>query len=218
VSAARTPAADEDLRPGPARRIGVLISGRGSNLKAILAACSEGRIPAPVGLVVSNVADAAGLEHARREGVRSAVVDHRDSATREEHDRKMVARLREEGVDLVCLAGYMRLLSPWFVRQFRGRVLNIHPSLLPAFPGLHGQRQAVRHGVKVSGCTVHLVDEDLDTGPIILQKAVPVEDDDDEEALSARILAMEHRLYPEAIRLFCEDRITVRGRTVHIRK
>jgi phosphoribosylglycinamide formyltransferase-1 len=197
-------------------RIGALISGRGSNLAAILAARAEGRIPAPVVLVVSSVAGAAGLDHARRHGVRAAVVEPAASRTREEHDRRVTALLREEGVTLVCLAGYMRLLSPWFVREFRGRILNVHPSLLPAFPGLHAQRQALRHGAKVSGCTVHFVDEGLDSGPIVLQSAVEVAEDDDEESLSARILQAEHRTYPEAVRLFCEGRLTVEGRRVRI--
>jgi len=199
------------------QRIGALISGRGSNLAAILQASAAGRIPAPVALVVSNVAGAPGLDHARRAGVRHEVIDHRGSAGREEHDRTVAALLDDAGVTLVCLAGYMRLLSPWFLGRYRGRVLNIHPSLLPAFPGLHAQRQALRHGAKVTGCTVHIVDEGLDSGPIVLQAAVPVEADDDEEALSARILRQEHRIYPEAIRLFCEDRLEVIGRTVRIR-
>jgi len=199
-------------------RLGALISGRGSNLAALLAACADGRIPAPMAIVISNVAEAPGLEHARRAGVRCEVVDHQASASREEHDRKVAALLREESVSLVCLAGYMRLLSPWFIREFAGRILNIHPSLLPAFPGLHAQRQALRHGAKVSGCTVHLVDEGLDSGPIVLQTAVPVEEGDDEEALSERILRAEHQTYPEAVRLFCTGRISVDGRTVHIRR
>ena len=198
-------------------RIGALISGRGSNLAAILAARQAGRIPAPISLVVSNVPDAPGLEHARGHGVRCEVVDHRDSKKREEHDRKVATLLHEEAITLVCLAGYMRLLSPWFVREFAGRILNIHPSLLPAFPGLHAQRQALEHGARISGCTVHVVDEGLDSGPILLQAAVEVRDDDDEESLSARILEAEHRAYPEAVRLFCEDRIVVDGRRVRIR-
>ncbi|MGD8377369.1 MAG: phosphoribosylglycinamide formyltransferase, partial [Acidobacteriota bacterium] len=173
-------------------RIAALISGRGSNLAAILEACDSGLVPAPVVLVVSNVPEAPGMEHARKRGVRCEVVDHRESASREEHDGKVAALLREERVTLVCLAGYMRLLSAGFVREFGGRILNIHPSLLPAFPGLHAQRQAVKHGVKISGCTVHLVDEGLDSGPIVLQATVRVLDDDDEDSLSARILEAEH--------------------------
>ena len=199
-------------------RIAALISGRGSNLAAILAACAEGRIPVPMVLVVSNVLGASGLDHARRHGVRCEVVDHHESASRQRHDARVAALLREERVTLVCLAGYMRLLSPWFVREFHDRILNIHPSLLPAFPGLDAQRQALRHGVVVSGCTVHFVDEGLDSGPIILQTPVEVAGDDDEASLSARILEAEHRTYPEAVRLFCEDRLTVDGRRVHIRR
>jgi phosphoribosylglycinamide formyltransferase-1 len=206
-----------EARGGGGHRIGVLISGRGSNLAAILAACTDGRIPSPVAMVVSNIAGAGGLDHARKAGVPHQVVNHKESASREEHDRKVAAVLEEAGVTLVCLAGYMRLLSPWFVGRFRNRILNIHPSLLPSFPGLHAQRQALRHGVKVSGCTVHLVDEDLDAGPIILQAAVPVRNDDDEDSLSARILEQEHKAYPAAVSLFCNDRIVVEGRRVFLR-
>jgi len=195
-------------------RIAALISGRGSNLAAILEACDSGLIPAPMVLVVSNVPDAPGLEHARKRGVRTEVVDHRDSSSREEHDEKVAALLREERATLVCLAGYMRLLSSAFVREFTGRIVNIHPSLLPAFPGLHAQRQAVRHGTKISGCTVHFVDERLDSGPIILQATVRVLDDDDEDSLSARILEAEHRAYPAAVKMFCEDRLQIEGRRV----
>jgi phosphoribosylglycinamide formyltransferase-1 len=197
--------------------VGVLISGRGSNLAALLAACADGRVPSPVAMVVSNVEDAPGLDHARKAGVLHTVVDHRKSPSREEHDRKVAAVLEEAGVTLVCLAGYMRLLSPWFVDRFRHRILNIHPSLLPSFPGLHAQRQALRHGVKITGCTVHLVDEDLDAGPIVLQAAVPVLDGDDEDALSARILEQEHRIYPEALALFCSGKVEVQDRLIRLR-
>jgi len=198
-------------------RIGVLISGRGSNLAALLAASQDGRVPSPIAMVVSNVADAPGLDHARKAGVPFQVVDHRRSSTRQEHDKKVADVLEATGITLVCLAGYMRLLSPWFVQRFPDRILNIHPSLLPAFPGLHAQRQALRHGVKVTGCTVHLVDEHLDAGPIILQKAVPIEDQDDEQALSARILEQEHLLYPEALSLFCHNRVEVKHQKIHLR-
>ena len=196
--------------------IGVLISGRGSNLLAILEARAAGRLPAPVVLVLSNVPEAAGLAHARAHGVPTAVVDHRASASREEHDRALAEHLRRAGVTVVCLAGYLRLLSPGFIREFSGRILNIHPSLLPSFRGLHAQRQALARGVRVSGCTVHVVDEGLDSGPILLQSAVPVEADDDEERLSARILAAEHQLYPEALRLFCSDRFTIAGAVARV--
>ncbi len=193
-------------------RIGVLLSGRGSNLAALLAACRDGRVPSPIAMVVSNVPDAPGLDHARVAAVPFQVVDHRESSTREEHDRKVAEILEGAGITLICLAGYMRLLSPWFVKRFSNRILNIHPSLLPAFPGLHAQRQALRHGVKITGCTVHLVDEHLDAGPIILQSAVPVHDNDDEDTLSARILEQEHILYPKALSLLCEGNIHLRSR------
>jgi phosphoribosylglycinamide formyltransferase-1 len=193
----------------PDHRIGVLISGRGSNLAALLQAFADGRVPSPIVAVVSNVPGAPGLEHARKAGVPVHEVDHRHSRTRQEHDRKVAEILEGAGVTLVCLAGYMRLLSPWFIRRFPERILNIHPSLLPAFPGLHAQRQALEHGVKISGCTVHLVNEDLDAGPILLQAPVPVQEDDTEDSLSARILEQEHRLYPEALALLCHDRVRV---------
>lgn len=188
------------------RTLGVLISGRGSNLQAILDAIREGRLNARVGVVVSNVGSAPGLERARKAGIPTVVLSHKDFASREAYDEALIERLRAHEVDLVCLAGFMRLLSPVFVRAFPGRILNVHPSLLPAFPGLHAQRQALEHGVKVTGATVHLVDEELDHGPILLQRAVPVLEGDDEESLSARILEQEHQIYPEAIALVL-DRI-----------
>jgi phosphoribosylglycinamide formyltransferase-1 len=169
-------------------------------------------------MVVSNIPDAPGLDHARRAGVPFQVVDHRQSNTREEHDRKVAEVLDGAGINLICLAGYMRLLSPWFVKHFPESILNIHPSLLPSFPGLHAQRQALRHGVKITGCTVHLVDENLDAGPIVLQKAVPIHEDDTEQTLSARILEQEHHLYPQALSLFCEGRAEVKNNKVHVLK
>jgi phosphoribosylglycinamide formyltransferase-1 len=186
------------------RTLGVLISGRGSNLQAILDAVRQGELDARVGIVVSNVATAPGVARAEEAGVPTAVIDHKRFSSREEFDQAVVDELRRHEVDLVCLAGFMRLLSPLFIRAFPGRILNIHPALLPAFPGLHAQRQALEHGVKVSGCTVHIVDEELDHGPIVQQTAVPVGDDDTEETLSARILKEEHRAYPKAIRLMLE--------------
>ena len=186
------------------RTLGVLISGRGSNLQAILDAIRGGKLDARVGVVVSNVEGAPGLERARAACVPTEVLSHKDYASRERYDEALVERLHAHDVDLVCLAGFMRLLSPVFVRAFRGRILNVHPSLLPSFPGLYAQRQALEHGVKVTGATVHLVDEELDHGPILLQSAVPVLEDDDEESLSARILEQEHRIYPEAIALVLE--------------
>lgn len=197
--------------------LGVLASGRGSNLQAILDACASGAIPARLRLVVSDVAAAYALERARRHGVAARHVDPTAYPTRDAFDRAVLAALQEAGVDLVCLAGFMRLLGKNFVAAFRNRIMNIHPALLPAFPGLHVQRKAVEYGVKISGCTVHFVDEGTDTGPIIIQAAVPVLDDDTEESLAARILQEEHRIYPKAIRLFAEGRLEVRGRRVLVR-
>lgn len=183
---------------------------------AIAEACAEGRIPATVGVVISNEPGAKGLGEAERRGIETLVIDHRLSSDREEHDRRVVAALKERNVDLVCLAGYMRLLSETFVREFENKIMNIHPALLPSFPGLHAQRQAIEHGVRVSGVTVHFVDKDLDAGPIILQATVPVEQTDTEESLSERILDQEHKLYPEAVSLYFENRLRIEGRTVRI--
>ena len=197
-------------------RIGVLISGRGSNMEALAVACKQGQIPARIALVISNEPGAAGLARAKRHGIETAVVDHRESPSREEHDRRMADLLDAGGCRLVCLAGYMRLLSGWFTARYPGRVMNIHPALLPSFPGLHAQRKAVEYGAKVSGVTVHFVDEQLDHGPIILQASVPVSDDDTEDTLAGRILAEEHRLYAEAVRLFFLERLKIEGRRVRI--
>jgi phosphoribosylglycinamide formyltransferase-1 len=195
-------------------RIGILISGRGSNMLAIAEAVAAGRVPgAEVAVVVSDRAGAAGLALARGRGIEALACERR-GRTREEHEREIIALLRARGVRLVCLAGYMRLLSPCFIAEFRGRVLNIHPSLLPAFPGLDAQRQALAHGVKFSGCTVHFVDETLDGGPIITQRVVPVRDDDTEETLAARILTEEHKAYPEALALVVVGDYEVAGRRV----
>ena len=194
--------------------IGVLISGRGSNLEAILERIAAGDLDARVALVISNEPKAPGLKVARERGVRTLVVDHRASPAREDHDRTMAEALEAAGVRLVCLAGYMRLLSPWFVDRFEGRILNIHPSLLPAFPGREPQRQAIESGVKLSGCTVHFTDERVDSGPIVLQEAVPVLDDDTPESLAARILEKEHRVYSRAIALFFSGRLRIVGRRV----
>ena len=193
------------------KKVGVLISGRGSNLQALLDAAGAGSLGGEIAVVVSNVEGAPGLERARRAGVPALVCDHR-GRPREDHDAELVARLRRHGVDLVCLAGYMRLLSPVFLSAFPGRVLNVHPSLLPAFPGKDAQRQAFDHGVKVSGATVHVVDEGLDAGPIVAQEAVPVLEDDGPEELAARILEAEHRIYPRAVRLWLGGRWTIEGR------
>jgi len=181
------------------KRLGILLSGRGSNFLAIADAIDQGRLPGcHIACVLSNLPDAPGLEAARARGLAAKAIPA-NGRKRAEHDLEFIATLQEHQVDLVCLAGYMRLLSPGFVQTFPGRILNIHPSLLPAFPGLHAQQQALDYGVKITGCTVHFVDEELDHGPIILQRAVPVEDGDTVEVLSARILAQEHIAYPEAI-------------------
>lgn len=197
-------------------RLGVLASGRGSNLQAILDAIGRGEVPAEVVVVISDRPDARALERARAAGVPAVFVDPGAHPSREAFDAELARILRAHGAELVVLAGYMRLLGPSFVAAFRNRVLNIHPALLPAFPGLHAQRQALEYGVKVAGCTVHFVDEGVDTGPIVLQAAVPVREDDTEETLAARILEQEHRLYPQAIRLFAEGRLQVEGRRVRI--
>jgi phosphoribosylglycinamide formyltransferase-1 len=194
--------------------LGVLVSGRGSNLQAILDACARPDFPARVVVVISDRERAVALERARAAGVEALWVNPKDFADREAFDVALVHELTARQVGLVCHAGFMRILSPTYVRALAGRALNIHPSLLPAFPGLHAQRQALDHGAKVSGATVHFVDEGMDTGPIVLQAAVPVEPGDTEDTLAARILIQEHRLYPEAIRLFAEGRLRIEGRRV----
>jgi phosphoribosylglycinamide formyltransferase-1 len=202
--------------------LGILVSGRGSNMDAILAAVKAGRIPmVKPAIVISNKPDAMAIKTAAEKyGVRTKVVVAAEGTKGWDYDRKLVAALEEAGVTpqdgLVCLAGFMRIISPEFVRHFRMRILNIHPALLPSFPGLHAQRQAVDYGVKVSGCTVHFVDEGVDSGPIILQRTVPVMDGDSEESLAARILEQEHQAYPEAIRLFAEGRLKIEGRRVRV--
>jgi phosphoribosylglycinamide formyltransferase-1 len=194
------------------KSLGILLSGRGSNFVAIADSIDAGRIPdARITVVASNKADAPGIATARQRGLKAVVIPSK-GRSREEHDREVVAALKEHGVELVCLAGYMRLLSPWFVQQFPRRILNIHPSLLPAFPGLEAQEQAFAYGVKISGCTVHFVDEELDHGAIIVQKAVPVREDDDEHTLAARILEQEHLAYTEAIKIVLEGQFEVVGR------
>lgn len=195
--------------------VGVLISGRGSNLQALLDAGAQGELGGRVAVVISNVPGAPGLERARQAGVPAVVHDHR-GRPREEHDHAMLADLRARGVDLVCLAGYMRLVSRVLLEAYPERVLNVHPSLLPSFPGLDAQRQAWEHGVKVSGATVHLVEAGLDCGPIVLQEAVPVLETDTPEDLAARILAAEHRIYPRAVRLVLGKRCRVEGRRVRL--
>jgi phosphoribosylglycinamide formyltransferase-1 len=196
------------------RNIAVLISGRGSNLQAIIDAVRDGRLDARIALVLSNRADAFGLQRARDAGIETLVRDHKAWPSRDAYETVLVDDLRARAVQLVCLAGFMRLLGATFVGAFPNRILNIHPALLPAFPGLHAQRQAVEHGVKVSGATVHVVDTNLDAGPIVMQAAVPVQDDDTEDTLAARILVEEHRIYPAAIQRVLDGRWAIDGRRV----
>ncbi len=198
------------------KRLGVLLSGRGSNFIAIADSVKAGRIPADIAVVISNRAEAPGIEEARRRRLDAHVIPSKGKQ-REDHDREVVAVLRDARVDLVIMAGYMRLLSPWFIQQFPQRILNIHPSLLPAFPGLEAQKQAFDYGVKVSGCTVHFVDEHLDHGAIIVQKTVPVLDSDDEHTLAARILEQEHLAYTEAINLVLAGNWEIEGRRVVVK-
>lgn len=195
-------------------RIAVLISGRGSNFKSILEACNLGDIRARVVLVISNTPDAGGLQFAHEAGIETFVLSHKQVPVREEYDARIVEVLKKHEVELVCLAGFMRLLSPRFLREFPMRIMNVHPALLPAFPGLHAQKQTIDYGVKVTGCTVHFVDEGLDSGPIILQNTIEVQPNDTEESLSTRLLPIEHRTYVEAVRLFFEKRLKVEGRKV----
>jgi phosphoribosylglycinamide formyltransferase 1 len=195
------------------RRLGILLSGRGSNFEAIADRVASGELDAEIAVVISNRAEAPGLESARRRGLNAVCLPSK-GLDREVYDRQVIEELRRCGVELVCLAGYMRLLSATFVREFAGRILNIHPSLLPAFPGLDAQHQALAHGVKITGCTVHFVDEDLDAGPIVIQAAVPVLDGDTVDSLSARILAEEHRIYSEAIAIVLAGRYRIEGRRV----
>ena len=204
--------------PIPPLRLGVLASGRGSNLQAILDAIDAGRCPARVAVVVSDRKDAGALDRARRAGLPAVHLDPLSHPDRPAFDEAVTAVLAGHGVELVCLAGYMRLLSKEFIAAWRNRILNVHPALLPAFPGLHAQRQALDHGARVSGATIHFVDEGVDTGPIVLQAAVPVMTDDTEATLAARILVEEHRLYPEAVRLFALGQLELRGRRVRIRE
>ena len=196
----------------PGRRLGVLISGRGSNLQALIDAIADGRLDATIAIVVSNVAAAGGLERAHAAGIETAVVDHRGWPSRDDYDRALVDELRARDVEVVCLAGFMRRIGTAFIEAFPNAIVNIHPSLLPSFPGLHAQAQALAHGVKVSGVTVHLVTAELDAGPVIVQRAVPVLEDDTEATLAARILIEEHVAYPEAVQRVLDGRWTLSGR------
>jgi phosphoribosylglycinamide formyltransferase 1 len=196
------------------KRIGVLLSGRGSNFEALADNLAAGRIPnAEIAIVISNREGAPGIDKAKERKIPARVIPSK-ALEREAYDRQVVAVLQEHKVDLICLAGYMRLLSPYFVASYPNRILNIHPSLLPSFPGLESQRQALEYGVKFAGCTVHFVDENLDAGPIVLQSVIPVRDDDTEGSLSERILAEEHRIYSEAVRIVLEGKFRIEGRRV----
>lgn len=209
---------DEAVFRSPRKRgrIAVLLSGRGSNFEAIREAVDRGSVDAAIGLVLSNKADAPGLARARESGLEAVFLDPKLFASREDYDRAVVGEVERRGIDLICLAGYMRVLTPGLCDAFVHRIVNIHPALLPAFPGLHVQQKAIDWGVRLSGCTVHFVAAEVDMGPIILQAAVPVLQDDTEETLAARILVEEHRIYPEAVRLYFEGRLEVRGRRVFI--
>jgi len=198
-------------------RIGVLASGRGSNLQAIIDAIETGKLDCRLAVVVSDRSDCQALERARKHGTEAVFMAPKGYPNRDAFDQAVLAILAEHQVELVCLAGYMRVLSPMFVRALPGQIMNIHPALLPSFPGLHAQRQALQYGVKLSGATVHFVNEGVDTGPIICQVAVPVREDDTEETLAARILEQEHQLYPRAIRLYAEGRLSIVGRRVLVR-
>ncbi|MEE8637824.1 MAG: phosphoribosylglycinamide formyltransferase [Candidatus Margulisiibacteriota bacterium] len=197
-------------------KIGVLISGRGSNLQAIIDALGKEEIPAKLAVVISNKPDAYGLERAKKHNIETAVFEPKKFADKNTYELEIVKTLKEYKIDLVCLAGYMRIVGPVLLEHYQGKMLNIHPALLPSFPGLHGQKQALEHGVKVSGVTVHFIDDGCDTGPIILQTAVPVLEDDNEETLSARILEQEHKIYPQAIKLFAEGKLKIEGRRVRV--
>ena len=199
-------------------RVGVLASGRGSNFRALVEAAHAGRIPATMIVLISDRETAPALDIARVHGIEALFLDPKQYPSRDAHEKAIISALEERRVDLVCHAGYMRILTPAYVAHFRGRAFNIHPSLLPAFPGLHAQRQALAYGVRVAGATVHFVDEGVDSGPIVLQAAVPALPGDTEESLAQRILAEEHRIYPEAVRLFAEGRLHIEGRIVQIRE
>ena len=211
---------NEEVFRSPRKRgkIAVFISGRGSNFKAIHDAILAGKIPAEIALVFSNKKEAPGLKIAQERNLATLFLNPKDYASREEYEREIIKEVRKREVDLICLAGYMKILSPSFCREFKNCIMNIHPALLPAFPGLHVQKKALEWGVRYSGATVHFVTEDVDMGPIILQAVVPVYQDDTEESLSERILKEEHKIYPEAVKLYFEGRLEVRGRRVFIRK
>ena len=197
--------------------IGVLASGRGTNLQAIIEAIEDGKIEGEIKIVISDHPNACALKRAQQYLIDTLYIDFKEFKNREDYDKEIIKTLKEKKIDLVVLAGYMRILSPYFIRAYQNKIMNIHPALLPSFPGLHAQKQAIEHGVKISGCTVHFVDEGVDSGPIILQKAVEVNDDDTEESLTEKILKEEHQIYPLAIQLFSQGRLMIKGRRVFIK-
>ena len=197
--------------------IGVLASGRGTNLQAIIEAIEDGKIAGEIKVVISDHPKACALKRAQQYLIDIQCIDFKEFKNREDYDKEIIKALKEKKIDLVVLAGYMRILSPYFIRAYQNKIMNIHPALLPSFPGLHAQKQAIENGVKISGCTVHFVDEGIDSGPIILQKSVEVSDDDTEESLTEKILKEEHQIYPQAIQLFSEGRLIIKGRRVFIK-
>ncbi|MBC8500087.1 MAG: phosphoribosylglycinamide formyltransferase [Candidatus Atribacteria bacterium] len=197
--------------------IGVLVSGRGTNLQAIIEAIEEGKIEGEIKIVMSDHPKACALKRAQQYLIDTRYIDFKEFKNREDYDKEIIKSLKEKKIDLVVLAGYMRILSPYFIRTYKNKIINIHPALLPSFSGLHAQGQAVKYGVKVSGCTVHFVDEGVDSGPIVLQRALEVKDDDTEESLAERILKEEHQIYPRAIQLFSQGRLMIKGRRVFIK-
>ncbi len=198
--------------------IGVLVSGRGTNLQAIIEAIEEGKIEGKIKIVISDNLDAYALKRAKQHNIETQYINHKEFKNREDYDKKIVETLENKEVELVVLAGYMRILSSYFIKAYKNKIINIHPALLPSFPGLRAQKQAVEYGVKISGCTVHFVDEGMDSGPIILQSAVEVSKDDTEESLAERILKEEHQIYSQAIQLFSQGRLIIKGRKVYIKK
>jgi len=198
--------------------IGVLASGRGTNLQAIIEAVEEGRIDGKISIVISDNHNAFALKRAEQHNIKTQYINFKKLKKREDYDKEIIKSLKEKKIDLVVLAGYMRILTPYFINAYKNKIMNIHPALLPSFPGLHAQRQAVEYGVKVSGCTVHFVDEGMDSGPIVLQKAVEVKDNDTEESLAERILREEHQIFPQAIQLFSQGRLIIKGRKVFIKE
>ena len=197
--------------------IGVLVSGRGTNLQAIIEAIEEGKIEGDIKVVISDNPDAYALKRVQQYHINTRYINFKGFKNREDYDKEIIKTLKEKKIELIVLAGYMRILSPYFIRTYKNRIMNIHPALLPSFPGLRAQKQAIEYGVKISGCTVHFVDEGVDSGPIILQKAIEVSDDDTEESLAEKILKEEHQIYPQAIQLFSEGRLIIKGRRVFIK-